>query len=279
MGTLVAQTTSSLLWEIKTSKRSKPSYLFGTIHISNPEVFAFDQVVYEKLKQSKLLVLELIPDQIPPQELYKAMSMDSSLEQLLSPSDYDFLANKLEEEYHIPVRQVDRIKPFFLNPAVLDPGEQSEEGGEPMDVHLLNLSRGWNKEIAALETLQEQIQVIDQVSLRDQAALLLESLRSDSASDADFHQLLDVYLRQDIEALVELADNEGIPVAFRRALLDDRNNRMASRILDLIQHKRCFIAVGAGHLGGSAGLIRLLSGNVYSITPIHFTFNHGSRDH
>jgi len=36
----------------------------------------------------------------------------------------------------------------------------------------------------------------------------------------------------------------------------------------MIANKRCFIAVGAGHLGGPNGVIRLLEKEGYTLTPV-----------
>ncbi|HRW20642.1 MAG TPA: TraB/GumN family protein, partial [Bacteroidales bacterium] len=50
----------SLLWEITGKGFEKPSYLYGTIHIQDKRVFAFDSVVYEKINFCDAFAMEVL---------------------------------------------------------------------------------------------------------------------------------------------------------------------------------------------------------------------------
>jgi uncharacterized protein YbaP (TraB family) len=50
--------------------------------------------------------------------------------------------------------------------------------------------------------------------------------------------------------------------------LEERNKNWVPKIATFIAQKKTFIAVGAGHLGGPNGLIRLLEQKGYTLTPI-----------
>jgi uncharacterized protein YbaP (TraB family) len=50
--------------------------------------------------------------------------------------------------------------------------------------------------------------------------------------------------------------------------LSKRNQNWVPKIKESISSKKCFIAVGAGHLGGPNGLIRLLQKEGYTLTPV-----------
>ena len=58
------------------------------------------------------------------------------------------------------------------------------------------------------------------------------------------------------------------------ALLDEfivqRNKKWLPIIVDKSKSKSCFIAVGAGHLGGKDGLISLLHQAGFIVSPITF---------
>jgi uncharacterized protein YbaP (TraB family) len=50
--------------------------------------------------------------------------------------------------------------------------------------------------------------------------------------------------------------------------IDKRNENWVPKIKTFIADKKTFIAVGAGHLGGPNGVIRLLQKEGYTLTPI-----------
>lgn len=55
--------------------------------------------------------------------------------------------------------------------------------------------------------------------------------------------------------------------AFRERLIDDRNHRMAERLIPLLD-RRLFVAVGAGHLPGEQGILRLLEQRGFTATRV-----------
>ena len=47
---------------------------------------------------------------------------------------------------------------------------------------------------------------------------------------------------------------------------------MLIKMMDLMAEKPAFIAVGAGHLPGKVGLIHMLKGEGYDVSPVKFKF-------
>ena len=52
----------SLLWEITGNGLTKPSYLFGTMHVSSKMVFHLSDSFYNAIKKVDAVALELNPD-------------------------------------------------------------------------------------------------------------------------------------------------------------------------------------------------------------------------
>ena len=53
-----------------------------------------------------------------------------------------------------------------------------------------------------------------------------------------------------------------------KLIFDERNNYWMKKIPDLIEENSCFIAVGAGHLGGERGIINQLRELGYTVNRI-----------
>jgi len=54
----------------------------------------------------------------------------------------------------------------------------------------------------------------------------------------------------------------------RKMMIDDRNFIMADRIAKMTSQQTAFVAVGAGHLGGKKGVLRLLKLKDIKLKPI-----------
>ena len=59
-----------------------------------------------------------------------------------------------------------------------------------------------------------------------------------------------------------------MPPKLYRALVTDRNKRMAERIGDMAQKQSTFAAVGALHLPGNEGVITLLREKGYTVEAV-----------
>ncbi len=57
-----AEKYPSLLWEITGNGLAKPSYLFGTMHVSSKLVFHLSDSFYNAIKSVDAVALELNPD-------------------------------------------------------------------------------------------------------------------------------------------------------------------------------------------------------------------------
>jgi uncharacterized protein YbaP (TraB family) len=88
--------------------------------------------------------------------------------------------------------------------------------------------------------------------------MLVEELRKYESSEDVMQEMVRHYLAQNLDSLLLLNDKDPMPEKFYKALITDRNRRMANRIADFTAKQQVFIAVGALHLPGEKGVIELL---------------------
>ena len=89
-----------------------------------------------------------------------------------------------------------------------------------------------------------------------------------------FPVLLDNYLRRDLAGLVKIQDRYMYPESdiddrFMNELLDKRNIRMVERMQEFLKQGNAFIAIGALHLPGKAGVLHLLEQQGYKVQPVY----------
>ena len=263
-------TTSSLLWKIE-SPTSKTSYLFGTMHIIEKEYFIFPKSLEKLVSKSDKVIMELPGIPSPKEALPLITIKQGSFFDFFSKEQTDSIlqwANselKMNEQLFRSVFY--KMKPFVVVQTAVQLQFQGKT--ESYEKSFYTLSNDKKIETIGLETVQQQMSFFDDLTKEEQAEMVMESIRSSEKSIESINKMQKIYYRQNVDSLYLVIHEEGGVLSKKQTqLLDDRNKNWIHKIKNNISTKNCFIAVGAGHLGGTNGLIRLLQKEGYTLTPI-----------
>lgn len=251
----------SLLWEVSRPGDSGPSYLFGTLHSRDSRVFQFQDSVLIALDRCDVLAGELEVDETRKMDpsTMNAMFLPNgrSLDRLYSKKDYKRVIAVLKDRLGPLAPLCTRIRPFY-SIAMLSEMQLGSDSAEVLDAWLQTRARAHGKKVIGLETINEQLAAVERIPLREQARLLLELVeREDEGRHMD--EVVQYYCAGDLERSMALIDRDGMPEHADKALLAERNARMADRAEKQINARhRVFVAVGAAHLAGPSGIIELL---------------------
>src|SRR5271170_466897 len=83
----------ALLWEITGNGLKKPSYLFGTMHVSSKMVFHLSDSFYTGIKNADVVALELDP-QLWQDQLFRYQKMQSNLRFYTQGAPNDYITEK-----------------------------------------------------------------------------------------------------------------------------------------------------------------------------------------
>jgi hypothetical protein len=260
-----------ILYQIQSPTASAPSFLLGTIHSEDPRVLALPEPVRAAFAASPRFALEVIPD---AEAILKSMitmtyTDGRTLREVLPPDLYGRTAQALGNLGMTPNAFAD-FKPWAVVTLLSLPPAQD---GDFMDLILYRTAIGSGKEIKGLETMEEQLAIFDTMSEEDQIALLKETLDARPQMTALFEDLIRAYLAQDLDTLMARSERylqDGDPrlaALFREAAVDSRNRRMAERLEPLLHQGGWFVAIGALHLPGEAGVLHLLEKSGFQVTP------------
>jgi uncharacterized protein YbaP (TraB family) len=140
---------------------------------------------------------------------------------------------------------------------------------ESYEMKLEEIAKTNKIQIAGLENIEQQMAFFDDLTKEQQAQMVMEGIRDSDKSIQTMKEMEVLYQRQNVDSLYLMIQNEGGVIATESAnFLDNRNTAWVPKIKEMITNKRCFIAVGAGHLGGPNGVIRLLEKEGYTLSPI-----------
>jgi uncharacterized protein YbaP (TraB family) len=266
-------TKSSLLWEIEGPSFPKGSYLFGTMHLVEKDYFYFPKNLEKIVSKTDLLVMEIagIPNEA---EVLKYITLkEGSLFDFFTAEQTDSIfvwaRSKMGMSEQLFRTSLSKMKPFVL----VQLATQLQYLGKTESYEMKFQSIAENKKMAqkGLETIEFQMSLFDNLKKSEQAEMVMQEIRDSKKSDAQLKQIQQLYKRQNIDSLYMLIQEGEDMLALKQSdFLEKRNHTWIPKIIEMLHEKKCFIAVGAGHLGGKDGIIRLLQKEGYTLTPVEF---------
>jgi len=261
-----------LLWEVSKAG-AEPAYLFGTIHTEDPDVLQLAKPVQQAFAASQAVVLEMLLDVDAMRHSSAAMLlMDGrSLSDMIGQSLFR-QASRAMQSRGITAAVLDRMQPWAAAVTLSMP---APETGQVLDAMLYQDALQQGKDVYGLETVQEQLQVFESMSVADQVTLLKDAVENFSDIDAMHAELLAAYKQRDLNGLMAISEasmqqgDQRLADEFQQTLVVDRNHRMAERMRQYLQQGKAFIAVGALHLPGEEGLLNLLEQQGYTVRRVY----------
>jgi uncharacterized protein YbaP (TraB family) len=100
---------------------------------------------------------------------------------------------------------------------------------------------------------------------------LIDLCKNPNKAQSELKDMLAIYAKQNGHAIYDYALKVSPEMNFfQNELLDQRNIKWVEYLSPQFQQTSFFVAVGAGHLGGEKGLIKLLRNQGYTVTPIRY---------
>jgi len=270
----------SLLWELTGPGIKKPSYIFGTIHLIAEKDYFWTDKMDEHFAKTKRLVMEIDMSKMlsTGMQMLQLAPMDEgkTLKDLLSEEDYEVVKNYFEKETKskeakmVPFEMLSNWKPMLLTSYVYVDMIDGET--KTYEMELMYKAQKTEMTFGGLETIQDQMDVFAKIPYEDQAEQLVEMIKEtkkEQTGENEFDKMVKLYKEQDVDGLLsattgDMDEMEG----GQELLLDNRNKNWIPLILEMAKKEPVFFAVGAGHLGGKTGVIRLLMKEGYKLTPV-----------
>lgn len=246
------------------------SYLLGTIHADDARIKQRVQPAHTQLRQAGRVWFEFVTT--PQADQYAAQMMllpeGESLQDYVPEKEFKELAALFRESQGIPTSMLQRFKPWaaaaLLNyPAAVD-------DGVVLDDALQQYAKAVGRDIAGVETIEEQLTLFDGMSDSLQRDFLLETLQHYPQLMQSNQQLIEAYLSNDLREMVKVvngytavSESPRLNEFVQENVLKKRNQLMVKRLLRPLQKGNQFVAVGALHLPDATGLLTQLEKSGY----------------
>ena len=262
---------NTLLWQISGKALKKPSYLFGTFHLLCKDDINFSAQLKSAIQNVDEIYMELDmddPSTLLSGLLYMNMKDGKKLKDFYSPDEYKKIEGFFNDTLHMPLVMFQKAKPYFLV-ALLYPKMMKCKTFSGIEEGILKLAKENKKEILGLETMEFQASVFDSIPYEWQAKELMKNIDSLDKYKNEFDTLMLAYKNQQLDVLEKLITKSEFGMdEFEDVLLNRRNANWVKKLGAVMKSKSLFVAVGAGHLLGEKGLIKLLRKEGYAVEPL-----------
>ncbi|TCU16580.1 hypothetical protein EV132_105337 [Rhizobium sullae] len=275
-----------IFWRIE-KPGLKPSWLLGSMHVTDPRVL--DLPPYAQAARDSVDTIIIESDEILSEKKAAAALLarpdltmftdGTTIEKLLSPEDYARLDAGLKQR-GIPLAAVSRMRPWMIASAVSLPAceiSRKAKGIQFLDQEIAADAAAEGKQVRGLETLAEQLQAMAELPVEFHLKSLIETLELGSKMNDVVETMTDLYLSGDIGMTIPMLkavspdgkNEESDYASFEQRIILDRNKIMAERAAPILANGNVFMAVGALHLPGEAGVVELLRKQGFTVSTVN----------
>lgn len=243
-------------------------YILGSVHLLRREDHPLPKVMDAAYDDAEALIMELDMDDLD------AAALQASTNQLGVIQDErtlrDYMGDRLYQQaaeaagaMDIPFDMLSKTEPWFAAITV----EQlalMRIGFNPLygiEMHMTMKATQDGKTVDGLETVEEQLALLDGLSIEAQNNLLLQTLAEGSNIEEFMDNMIRAWRIGDIDYMEDtiLSDMAQYPELYK-SIVVDRNRRWVGAIEELLDDDDDYlIVVGALHLIGDDGVPALLS--------------------
>lgn len=275
-----------LLWKIE-KEGATPSFLFGTMHVTDPRVTSLTPAARSAFEAAETVVIETteVMDQTKMlaalmQRPELTMFIDErSLESLLTAEDASVL-NKALEARGISPASVSKMKPWMLSATLALPAcelARKADGAAVLDVKLAQDAVTAGKNLEGLETIVAQLEAMASLPMEFHMKGLIDTAKLGDRIDDLIETMIVLYQNENTGMFWPLfraampggeAKDSGY-AAFEQAMVITRNRKMVEKAAPILEGGGAFIAIGALHLPGQDGLVELFRREGYDVSRIN----------
>lgn len=264
----------SLLWEITGNGLTKPSYLFGTMHVSNKMAFHLSDSFYLALKSVDAVALELNPDTWQGEMVSMNNIKENYADFIRAPRGNYLTENSFRiDKYEDDLKAAMSSEPTIVNSLLYRSYKAKEDFEEDtfLDLYIYQSGKKLGKRATGVENYFETEKIVMEAYADMAKEKKRKKIDIDESRYDIFEKTQDAYRRGDLDLMDSLDRMMDRSDAFTEKFLFKRNEIQASSMDTIMKKNSLFVGVGAAHLPGQRGVIELLRKMGYTLRPIQMT--------
>lgn len=267
-----------VLWRVE-KLQTAPSHVFGTIHSTDSRITKLPAPVKSALAGSRSLTIEVVKTKDMPVRAARMMMLPPgrSLDRIIGMPLFGKLS-AIATGFGLQETTLRRLKPWAAGVAISMPADEragQAAGRKALDYVLQQMVADRGLPVHGLETIEEQLGIMDGLTPGDQVALLKQAI-DDSAEISKFVETIKrYYLARDLGGMFAWMKRQTAGTdpqlvrLFEERMINARNRTMATRMAPLLDSGGAFVAIGAAHLPGKDGVLSLLARNGFKLVRVY----------
>ncbi len=255
---------NTLLWRLEGEHLPEASYLFGTMHVKDQRAFGMLDTIYSCINECASFATEFNLEEANHRLGSTAMDLPDgkTLDQLIKPKVYRKLQKIFIKTTGLDLDLFKNVRPLLIT-SLLSERILSEDMPTSLDETLWQYARDQEKIVLGIETYEEQIAILQRIPIEYQLKSLIWAGKNFKRFRRQLLKMTSMYEEADLQKLHKAARKSAKGLrksakGLRKIMIYDRNIVMADRIIQMTKEQSLFAAVGAGHLGGKKGVLKLL---------------------
>lgn len=272
---------SQLLWKVTYNNSGKTSYIFGTHHFAPLSLLDSIKGLDAALQNADKVYGELdMQAAMDPSAMMGMQQMimapaDSTIDKILTAKQLADL-NMAWAKYgtdEVPMEALYVLKPAGLSTqlAALMSAKVLPDinVGQGIDNELQVRARKAGKQVAGLETMEFQTNMLLGDPISKQAEDLMETIEDIDAEAGKLVHLTNAYLAQNYKDIETICAESVLknPESAEKMIIS-RNNNWMKQLEPEMKNTNLLVVVGAGHLVGDKGILNQLKQAGYTVTPV-----------
>ncbi len=271
-----ADATHNFLWRFQA--KGVTVFLMGSVHALNKDAYPLNKTIEDAFAKADCLTVEANINDLSGVNVQKIMqnalySGEDNLEKHVSRKTLALIKEETDR-LGLPLAVVERQKPWFLA-STLQALELLKSGYDPeygVDKYFLGKGAG-KKKILELESVEQQIDLLSGMNEAEQEQFLVYTLNELKTLTGEAAEIVAAWKTGDVKRLAAVLERDALPdkdfYPLYEKLVLNRNKKMAAVIESYLKAPGTyFVVVGAAHLIGNKGIVKLLKDKGYSLEQL-----------
>jgi uncharacterized protein YbaP (TraB family) len=263
----------AMFWKV--SSGDKVAWLLGSIHVGSKSMYPLPKEIEDAFERSTALLVEIDLNHVDLRKMQMLVFQtglyggDETLWDHVSPETRQRL-EAFCEKYGLPTMAMSKMKPWAaaMMVSTLPLMKSGMEMNLGIDKYFLDKAEKANKRVVEIESADEQMKLVSGIT----AEMLEKSVAASSKQDPEEYgkRLQQAWVSGDTGQMEKIMQEQtSDAVEFAKAMVEDRNLHMADVAEQFLKGKdQAFVVVGAGHMVGPGGVVRLLEKRGYNVEQV-----------
>jgi len=263
----MAKKRESLLWSFRREEQSRTHFILGTMHVRSEQAYTAVTMAKHYMEQCAIYAgeMDLNDPNLDNIGDYFLLPEGQSLHDFLSEKKFIKYKKIINKAYGIDLDIIAHYKPMVIANMIAE-SLITRDYDMALDHFLWENGHALGMNMKGLESAQDQFDIMQKISFENQMKSLKSSVKNVKNFRKKILKMSELYEDGQLTPLYKAAKKS--MGELRKLMIYDRNSNMTERLIDYTREGATFTSVGAAHLAGAKGMLRLLKNSGFVLKPI-----------